>query len=464
MGREPLEPAYATLLGAVRSLRQEYPALSSQLLDVELAQIGAAPAALVDALLGDMSAEHADVVLAYRGAHRWLPALELAARHDEPTTFRAQGTYLVTGALGGLGLALAEQLVQRFGARLVLTGRSQPREPEQARLAALEAQGAELLVMQADVTRADDMERVMRAASERFGALHGVIHAAGSAQAGLVDALTPEALARELAPKASGARVLAALSHAVPLDFVVYLSSLTALSGGVAQAAYAAANAFLDAHAMRSSRCGARVLSVGLDRFESVGMAARAEAHLRELGFELPSLPSLSAEGLVSLLLSALSVPGASHVLIAAAPLDGLPRDELGALLRERLLGDRTGSTAAVPPLADGLDLAGIRAHMQVLWARALGVDDIDPTRDFQALGGESLLALQILNRVRETFAVELGLHELFEHRTVAALSQRVHALRAQRASAANEPPDEPALVAVPRRTRRAAGAGKDEP
>ena len=94
---------------------------------------------------------------------------------------------------------------------------------------------------------------------------------------------------------------------------------------------------------------------------------------------------------------------------------------------------------------------------MTAIWARAFGIDPIDPGKDFFALGGESLLALQILNRVREAFQVEVPLREFFERPTVAALAERIHEARGQ---APAGPSPEPALVALPRTARRLPGAG----
>jgi NADP-dependent 3-hydroxy acid dehydrogenase YdfG len=203
--------------------------------------------------------------VAWRGRHRWAQAFEPVrlepAPEAAPPPYRAGGVYLITGGLGGIGLALAEHLARTVGARLVLLGRSPYRRMREVE--ALEAAGAEVLVLAADVTDAARLREVVWQALERFGRIDGVFHAAGLPGAGLAQVKT-HAMARDvLAAKTGGTLALAAALEGLPLDFVVLFSSIAALAGGIGQVDYSAANSFLGSWAQAfTERSGTPAVAV----------------------------------------------------------------------------------------------------------------------------------------------------------------------------------------------------------
>jgi polyketide synthase PksJ len=185
--------------------------------------------------------------------------------------------------VGGIGLTLAAYLARTVQAKLVLTSRSALplADPRHAQVAALTALGAEVLVLSADVTDPVAMADVVATTLARFGALHGVIHAAGVAGGGLIQGQTAASVAAVLAPKVTGTQVLHAVTQELALDFLVLCSSLTALTGGLGQMAYCAANAFLDAFAQQHAQANqATVVALNWDRWQGVGMAVAAAAAL----------------------------------------------------------------------------------------------------------------------------------------------------------------------------------------
>src|SRR5262249_25896094 len=156
---------------------------------------------------------------------------------------------LITGGLGGMGLVLAEHLARTVRAKLVLVGRSplparekwaewlethaeaEASSRKMRQVQELEALGAEVLVLSADVTDAEQMQAVVAQAAQQFGALHGVIHAAGIAGGGLIQLKTAEAADAVLAPKTRGLLALEAACRELPLDFLALSSSLTSMVG-----------------------------------------------------------------------------------------------------------------------------------------------------------------------------------------------------------------------------------------
>jgi phthiocerol/phenolphthiocerol synthesis type-I polyketide synthase E len=270
-------PEKALLLGPAQVLPWEAPGLSCRILDVRLG-----PAGHLDDLAGQLAAElvsgRPEEQVAYRVDQRWARTFEpvhLEAQAAPPRRLRANGVYLITGGLGGIGLELAELLARTVRARLVLVSRTvPPPKGTSRRLQALEILGSEVLVLRADVTDEGQMREVVARALERFGTLHGVIHGAGLPGGEPMAFATARSLRAVLAPKVQGTRTLAAVVADLPLDFLVLLSSTFSLAGGVGQAAYCAANAFLDAFAQARAREAPFTLSVNWDLWRGIGMAA----------------------------------------------------------------------------------------------------------------------------------------------------------------------------------------------
>ena len=278
-GDESLEPDKSLLLGPIHVVPKEDPRLDCRSIDVELPTGPEGRGRLVAQLLSEIASDASDRVVAYRGRYRWVPEaepLELAAPPDG-VALRPQGSYLITGGFGGIGLVLAEHLARTASARLTLVGRSLPGEndPRRERLREIEALGGRVLALAADVTCRDDIRRTIAMAREQFGPLHGVIHAAGVAGGGLIQRRSKEDFEAVLAPKVQGTRELAAALAPAELDFLLLCSSNLALAGVAGRADYCAANSFLDAFARAASRSGARVISVNWDGWSGVGMAAQ---------------------------------------------------------------------------------------------------------------------------------------------------------------------------------------------
>ncbi|HJX28164.1 MAG TPA: SDR family NAD(P)-dependent oxidoreductase, partial [Thermoanaerobaculia bacterium] len=289
-GSEEIVPEKATLLGPAKVISQEYPMVTCGSVEVVLPPSGASLDALAEDLIAELSSASAEPVVAWRKGRRWVQDYE-AVRVDTALEgrlgLRDRGVYLITGGLGGLGLVFAEYLARDFRARLVLVGRSPlpPREEWESRVAAdgdprlvklldLEGLGAEVMTASADVADAEAMRGVVAQARERFGAVHGVIHAAGVPGGGLMQLKTAEIAEKVLGPKLRGTLALQAALAGEPLDFLLLCSSTIAVFGGFGQVDYCAGNNFMDAFAQAmADRPGPRILSVNWGAWDEVGMA-----------------------------------------------------------------------------------------------------------------------------------------------------------------------------------------------
>lgn len=268
-GGELLNPAKAALAGLARTVPLEVPGAQCMLLDVS-------PGTDADLITQQVQEPYWPAVVALRGDRRWVP-VEVPVPHEPATEppVRPGGTYLITGGFGGLGLAVARGLAETgLAPTLVLVGRSGLTDAAAEEVAALEALGATVLPERGDVTDEESMRALLLRVEGSAGRVHGVLHAAGLPGEGMIAFRTPEQVRAVLWPKLLGTLVLERLFADRPrLDFFTSFSSRASISGLVGSADYAAANAFLDAHAAVSRQ---RCVSVNWPSWASVGMAARS--------------------------------------------------------------------------------------------------------------------------------------------------------------------------------------------
>ncbi len=441
-GTEPLCPEKATLHGPCKVIPQEIPTLSCRVIDVVMGRADTqadtqAEGRLVQQIAAEIGATDGEAVVAYRGPHRWARTFEAAHRDGSALQrLRRHGVYLITGGLGGLGLALAACLARQWQARLVLIGRTAlpPRaqwpalatsaEPAALRttlntLLELETLGAEVLTLQADVTDPAQMQAAVAAARRRFGAIQGVVHAAGMAGGGMLATRGRAAMEQVLAPKLQGTRHLMAALQDEPLDFVLLCSALTAITGGFGQADYGAANCFLDAWAAQAARHGTRfVLSVNWDTWREVGMAR---------GLRLPDGVGIEPEQAGVLLDALLSGPAATQVLVCTTDRERRFEQIRSPGLADTLLPEPVArrhpharpalATAYVEPAND------LERGLATLWGDCIGIAPIGADDNLFELGGDSLLAIQIIARVRSLYGVELHPAGFFNAPTIAGLA-----------------------------------------
>ncbi len=471
VGGEGVAPEKATVLGPLKVAPQELPNLSCRLTDVTIPASGLPQEELVEQLLAELEHPPKETEVAYRGSFRWLRSFEAwPSASAEPARLRPRGVYLVTGGLGGIGLVLAEYLARTVEARLVLLSRSglPPREQWPSRLEShgdedptsrrirqvrhLEELGAEVLALAADVADPEQMGQAVARARERFGAIHGVIHAAGVAGGGLILLKTPQEVSRVLRPKTLGLLTLDALLPHAELDFFVLLSSIASVAGGVGQVDYCAANLFLDAYAEHRDAKRTLMVAVNWDAWQEVGMAVETEVpeSLRALRDEnlRRGLTNREGQEVFSRILASCTAP---RVIVSTSDLEA--QLELGKQPPAQLL---QVDPAPAEVRYERPDLESryaaprneIEKELAEIWQTLLKISSIGIHDNFFDLGGHSLMALQIVSRIEEAFGVELSVRSLFEAATLTELAELVAAARP--ATAEGEPPTAVRLVPVP--------------
>lgn len=315
----------------------------------------------------------------------------------------------------------------------------------------LEQVGGKILTIQAHVADEQQMRFALAQALDRFGAVHGVIHAAAVPGGGLIDLKTVEAMETEFAPKVAGALVLTHVFRKTPLDFICFCSSLNALTGGVGQVGYCAANAALDAMAHLFSKRGARVFSVNFDRWNQVGMAIQAEARQKALQIDESEFDGMAASEAQEVFGRILHGWTAPQVIVSVRDSSSLVMQSAGTALSHVVAATIKKGGMSQELLRGKADhIAGSTIEEQVtrVWQQILGVEHVGPRDDFFTLGGESLAALQILNRVQEMFGMEISLQKFFQRPTVAGLCEQIRRPQEGANTAVSE------IVPLPRKAR----------
>lgn len=312
-GEPVLHPEKATVLGPVRVIPRELPGVTCSALDIELpkpkarlsgrrgsAALAEARERLTNWLLEDLLALPRNGTAALRGERRFelgVRRLPLPAVADASALpYREGGTYLITGGFGGIGLAIAQELHARCRANLVLLSRSPmppmerwdaylrahpPQDPLAQRIRALrtlDAQGARVMVVAADVCNAEQMREAKAKAEAHFGPIAGVVHAAGIVRDGPLLAKTTANVEDVFTPKIHGLQVLHELFPDGTLDWLALFSSTSTVTAPAGQIDYVAANEYLNAYAKSRSDDRTRVVAIGWGIWNEIGMAATALA------------------------------------------------------------------------------------------------------------------------------------------------------------------------------------------
>ena len=333
-----------------------------------------------------------------------------AALPNEAMPVRSDGTYIISGGLGGFGLATARRLARRGAGALILLSRRGATPETAAALQELRSlglpQGEErpVLALAQDVADAEGLAAALDAALEGQPPLRGIIHAAAVLEDVTLTGLTPQALERVLRPKLGGALALHQYSLDKKLDFFIMYSSATTLLGNPGQANYVAANMALESLAALRRSLGLPGLAVGWGAIGDAGMLTRDTAALESLQ-RVSGITPLSATAALTALEKLPSDSGPAPALLTAdwkrlarlplgqsprmAPLrpEGEAQESSSLSLRESLRGKN--ETEALACITEAVTAAVAR----ILRVSAAALRPATPLAE---LGMDSLMAVEL--------------------------------------------------------------------
>ena len=477
VSEETARPTHASLIGPLLVLAQENPHIASRLIDIRIGP-DTAPAfisTLVDQIVEETAAAfpRAEPLLAIRGPHRWVERFErttlggTACANGRARLLGRQpdgeGAHIITGGLGRIGLVVARHLTG-LGRNVVLTTRSQfPACAQWAEIASgatesddatraqtqalleMTSDGADVAVLRVDMAERADVARMLNVTRRQYGSIGGICHAAGLADLKYLHEMSAAVLRAEFASKQTGldnlrVELLAGATDGISKeqaatgpDFVLLFSSLASVLGGLGMAAYAAANRYMDVVAEEAPDAGGiSWIAVNWDDWDFTYTKEQIVAYDKTRSGVAMTPP----EGLAALE-EILGTKGLHRVLVSTTPMT--PRvakwlERIPATVASPEAADSdSGSSSAALAAGTQDAAAGLTKHQQLVraaYVSVLGTPDLGLDDDFFSLGGDSLMATQIVLALSDKLppGTRLRIADTFEHPTVRQLAAHIAA------------------------------------
>lgn len=451
-GEEALEPARALLLGPSMVIPKELRGFESFVVDTT--GIDTVDADLVcDAIMGEFVRKQPTQAIAYRGLHRWtrdfastsLNASEDSLAAEKQSIIEEAGVYLITGGLGGIGLAIAQSMADVANVKLVLVGRS--RLPERnswqawineqgeddntsqkiQAIQAMERKGSEVIPFAADISDATAVIDLVKEVVHRFGNIHGVVHAAGVIEDTTIHGKETASVERVLAAKVKGAVYLGEALIPLTPSFFVLCSSINAHVAPASQMDYVAANQFLDHFAIQYARdTGIPTHAINWPGWTETGMLAALKKGVAGSALWLQTAMHRginTADGIRAFY----EIIRSGNANTIVSPVD-FPYQEQTV--------QQVQTTHAASPSTNGVVTNGaakpealskdsLEVKLQEIWADVLEIDQVGVHDNFFSLGGNSLMAITLYAEIeRQMGKLEQPLSALLEAPTIAKFAQ----------------------------------------
>ena len=448
---EKIAAENATLLGIAKVVPLEYPQLECRLIDCGNDLTKQTTCAVQRELSLPLTQRP---WIAIRGGRRLTPGVAehpLDQSSESLDRLKQNGTYLITGGLGGIGHAIAKFLVETVQANLVLVGRSEIPQREQwakslsdsntkpnvatkiKRLQELESLGGNVMHIAANVADREQMKQAVANAVQRFGGIDGVVHSAGVADtAGALQLRKRQDTEKMLRSKVTGTLALEEALQHQELDFWVLFSSIsnTLFHNRYGQLSYVAGNSFLESFAARKRTEGQFAVAIAWDEWQDVGMAAEVAqdfadsfGYTQQLFDPLDSFTPQQGAQMFHRILSS----DASTVLISTRDLQ--QRVDLDIHAKSPFLeAAQTAGSDTNGDLAEGTNgdaqfgniKNGKPGYQRIadLWEKLLSVKNVGADDNYFALGGDSLSAVRFLNQVEKSFGKRIPFASMVEFPT----------------------------------------------
>lgn len=420
-----LQPAYAAISGLARTVHIENSKFFYKTLQIQ-PSVKLQPRA--DIILQEFQLDDdTEIEIRYEGEKRIVRKLQeinLEREAKEKLLLKKNGVYLITGGLGSLGLIFAKYLAKELKAMLVLTDLYDLNEDKEVKIQEIESLGSKVLYIRADISKKEDVDKLIVKALSEFKKINGIIHCAGVIRDSSILKKTRDEIDLVVAPKIYGTLNLDRATKEENLDFFVLFSSIAAVVGNAGQSDYAYGNSFMDYFAemrekMRSKgKRKGETLSINWSLWKDGGM--RVDKQTDTLFRKTMGIESLDTETGLYAFSKGLALKETQLMVV---------KGDRGKI--ERTLGFKKKKTTDTsgPVLQTSIDLLKVvrKALVQIVSdILKIKEKDIYPDKEMSEYGFSSLTLTDFTNQINEKFNLAITPAIFFEHSTLESLTKHL--------------------------------------
>ncbi len=353
--------------------------------------------------------------------------------HSNPVTIREGGVYLITGGMGGLGMIFAEYLSKKAKISLILTGRSELSSEKKAKINEVEASGSKVVYIEADISKSEEVNRLISEIKQRFSKINGVIQCAGIIRDGLVESKEIKDIEEVLGPKVFGTLNLYEAIKKEKLDFFALFSSITAVLGNPGQCDYAFANSFMDKFAAIKAleNPGFKIISINWPLWEDGGM--KIDEQTRKLVFDLYGIKAISRETGLRIFEKALALPESRLTAIGG---DAVKIRKMLRKGRKNFFGsekgiDKISEKSKVMISGQWSEDRSYKRFQEDVLAvisdvARLDTKNIDINSKMSSFGFDSIMFTELANKINDKFKIEITPAIFFGHSSPGTISREL--------------------------------------
>lgn len=455
-GREKnIYPENSALYGFGKSIQGEYSNLQCSCIDIDENNIS------VEQLISEIYADRNMYITSYREGIRYecgfrrleiKSGLEINSESENGIEIKTEGVYLITGGLGGIGFEICKHLARKSLINIALIGRSDLTKYQGNgtgsnnaeiyerlnEIKDLTSKGANIFYVSADVSSLEDMQLLINDLRKKYGRINGIIHSAGVAGEGFIIRKEEKEIAGVLAPKVLGTWILDNLTRQDAPDFFILFSSITSIFSGGGQSDYTAANSYIDSYAAYANRTGQnKVLSINWATWKQVGMAVNYGVNYDGI---FKALNTVTAIRCFDTAVSS----GQARVIIGKPDYE-LNRNyweaqrfiKLSDHIKVRQEPDTILQKEVIANKEYEVEISGknpedISENEKItakIWAEYMGLKEINVYDDFYEMGGDSIVATKIVNKIKEILSKNVLVSDLLDNPTVTGFTSYIEEL-----------------------------------